>query len=324
MPEIERDMFLFPPEDMIWEEAPHISPSGINAFCGCRRNAWFHYIVSIMLKSGKASLEQGNIWHKGLEGLYTKKTRKAGVLAISRAIKKSVASGFSAFKTPTDIAIQHATLKGMFKGYYKAFGKKDLRKWEIVGVEVPYCERNWLGSGIDFVGIIDLIIYIKSGPSKGFWVVEHKSTTNLKYHTAEVVKHKVQTMAYVYAGRKFLGHKIRGIIWNATAKPGKRLKKNQTVQEYCKELEEDYPARPDFYFARHQMLIPKKRIEEWEEDMFMIMHDVALCHEYPGDKTLWYKSREQCDSYGGCDFAPLCYRGIKRSTTMLYRKIERS
>ncbi len=323
MPEIKRDMLIIPELDREYAQLPHTSPSGIDAFTSCRRNAFYHYIAQIILKSGKLSLTLGTIWHEILAAFYNSGKKKTGIRAISKEVHKSVATGFSPFRTPTDIAVNMAMMKGMFLGYHAHFGKTDYKNWEIVGVEVPFLKRNWMGTGIDLVGIIDLIIRIKTGLSKGLWVVEHKSTTNLKYHTAEVVRHKVQTMAYVHAGRKILGHKIRGIIWNAIAKPGKRLKRNQTVEEYCQELKEDYPARPDFYFLRHQFLITKKKVDEWETDMLMILNDLALCHEYPSDRAHWYKNRAQCDMYGGCDFAPLCYRGEKRSTIRLYKRIKR-
>lgn len=299
----------------------HTSPSSLGTFLCCRRKAYFHSVRRLTLKSPRLSLEIGNIWHKGMYVLYgggsIKKTKKA----IIAAINESVATGFSAMATPAAIAMNRAMLTGMIGGYAKKYGKRDLKAWKIHQREVKIVIPKIFGSAIDFIGIIDAIVEIKAGPNKGIWILEHKTTKDLSYYTVEAIKKAIQTLAYIYTARKFLGLKPKGIIWNAVRKPSKRLKKNQTVDEYCTEIEEDYIARPAFYFYRQELRVNRSSVDEWVEEAHQQIMDLEICYTNKDNIAIWYKNTSLCDMYGGCEFAPLCYRGDKRSTLSLFRPI---
>ncbi len=302
---------------------PHASPTGMGSFISCRRKAWYHRIRKLTMKSPKTAQEVGGLWHKMLEAWYTWQKVSIVTKTLNLEMKSNIEEGFSSFEQPTNRAIAKATLKGMFKGYQKVYGRRDLKIWKFRKAEHEFRINNFLGSGLAFVGIVDGLIEKRKRGSKGIYVLENKTTKDLSYTTVDSIKSSHQTLSYIYCMYLILGVKPKGIIWNAIRKPSKRLKKNQTVDDYCKELEEDYPARPDFYFFRQELIIPWKRIELWLEEVKHILNDMQICYAKPNDKALWYKNTELCGMYGGCEFAPLCFRGEKRSTLALYRPIVR-
>ncbi len=300
---------------------PSMSPSTIDTFLSCRRKAWYHKIRRITLKTPKLALELGSLWHKILDSWYTWGKKEAALKVIRIEIRKNIREGFSAFSSPTSASIATATLKGMFLGYLERYGKKDLKIWKWRKGEHEFTIDKFLGTSLTFQGIIDGVIEIKKGKTKGLWVIEHKTTKDLSYTTVDSIKVSNQTLGYIYAVQKLLGVKPKGIIWNAIRKPSKRLKKNQTINEYCTELEEDYIARPDFYFFRQQLFINKSAIATWLEEKEQVALDMGFCYDNPEEKKIWYKNTDICGMYGGCEFAPLCFRGEKRSTLLLYHPI---
>lgn len=305
------------------EEALHTSPSGINSFLSCRRKTYFHTIRQLTIKQGRLSLEIGTIWHTALEALYSWKSIGAAKKALVKAIQKCFTSGESAINTPASVNITHHMMMGMLLGYWDKFGKKDLKRWNFIAHEQKFRLPNFLNTCIDFVGIIDGIVEIKSGPNKGLWILEHKTTKDLAYYTLEGIKKSNQALSYIHAATELIGKKPRGIIWNAVRKPSKRQKKNQTPEEFAQELREDYQARPSFYFYRDEIKINKSTISLWLSEITQVLADMELCYTNPDLTDLWYKNTSICDMYGGCEFMALCNRGEKRSTLALYRTIER-
>ena len=299
----------------------HSSPSSLGTFLCCRRKAYYHSVRRLTLKSPRLSLEIGSIWHKTMECFYGGGSAKKARKTIVTAINESVKTGFSAMATPASIAINRAMLTGMLGGYMQVYGKKDMKVWKFLRREAKIVIPRIFGSGLDFIGIIDGIVEIRTGTNKGIWILEHKTTKDLSYYSVEGIKKAIQTMAYIYGTRMILKLKPKGIIWNAVRKPSKRLKKNQTIPEYCEEIEDDYIARPAFYFYRQMLRINRSAIDEWVEEATHQIMDLEVCYTNKDNKSIWYKNTSLCDMYGGCEFAPLCYRGDKRSTLSLFRPI---
>ena len=305
----------------IAKKAPHTSPSSMSMFLCCRRKAYFHLVRRITIKEPKLSLSLGKLWHAGLETWYTTKDQATAVRAIQKGVMDEAATGFSAFNTPATIAYYRAMLTGMLLGYIEKFGKKDLTTWKWKEAESEFELPNFFNTGITFRGTIDGIIEIPKGPNKGLWVVEHKTTKDLAYYTVEGIKQNIQTLAYLHAARQLFKIQLKGIIWNAVRKPSKRLKKQQTIEDYCKEIKEDYLARPDFYFYRQQLIINSANVEAWTKDVKHIMHDMECCFNHSTSLPHWYKNTAVCDMFGGCEFIPICTRGERRSTMLLYKDI---
>ncbi len=301
---------------------PHGSPSSLGNFLSCRRKAYWHLVRRLTMKKGRLSLEVGTMWHSGLDTWYAKKKIMPARRAIYKEMDKIIATGYSSLDSPWNIAFTRSMLNGMLFGYIDRYGKKDLKTWKWLATEKQFEILNFMGSGISFTGRIDGVIEILRGSNKGIWIVEHKTTKDLSYFSVESIKNSLQTLGYIKAAKEIYGIEPKGIIWNAVRKPSKRLKKNQTNKEYCDEIREDYEARPDFYFYREQLIIPKKSIRAWESEIAMVFLDLAFCFENPDDLDIWYKNTSVCDMYGGCEFCALCNRGEKRSSLALYRKIE--
>ena len=241
----------------------------------CRRAAYYWVIRCITLKRPRFSLENGTIWHNALDVLYSFNSVPAAIKAIEK--------GFADLKItiPTNTAYQinefEAMLKGMIKGYAAQYLKSDLKTWNFLKTEKEFRIKNFLGTGLDFVGRFDAIVYIPKGPLKGIWILESKTTSDLTYYETSSIRMSTQFLGYCYAAKEVTGKKPRGVIWNAIKKPGIRLKKNQTPEAYCKELEEDIPARPEFYFFREHILVTDAAIEMWQREINQVALDLQLC-----------------------------------------------
>jgi len=306
----------------IREGPPHFSPSSMNNFLTCRRLCYWYLVRRLVKKGEKEALEIGLNWGNVMDELYSWEAIEPAVKALKKHYKKMKKKRFMADNTIEDLKVQEAMLTGMMKGYYEVHKEKDFKKWKFIRNELPFDIEDFMNTGLNFTGRLDGVIKINTKSDKGIWILEHKTTKDLRYHSIEGVRMSNQALGYMAAATHLLGEKPRGIIWNVVRKPSIRQKKNQSLKEYCEELVDDYQARPDFYFLRHYVNIKQSHIDQWAEEMTQAALDLHFCLENPTLLQLWYKNTNACANYGGCDYFPLCARGEKRSTLTFYETKE--
>lgn len=95
---------------------------------------------------------------------------------------------------------------------------------------------------------------------------------------------------------------IDRVYYRYIRKPTIRQRQNESVQEFCKRLEDDYQARPEFYFTEIEIVVDQERVTAWERDLWLIAHIIGYSHAH----KLWYRNTSRCAEWGGCVYLPLC------------------
>jgi len=213
-------------------------------------------------------------------------------------------------------------IAAMLNGYYELYGKEDFKTWQVLRSEPMFDLPDFMNSGFNFLGRMDLTIRIKSGKHKGVWCLENKSRGRIDNYRLEHVKIDPQLLGYLSASRQMLGELPRGVIWNVVRKPSIRQKKNQTLQQYRNELKQDYIDRPSFYYYRDFLPVPPKAVDNWESEVTNTLLDFELACEHPEDPDIWYKNPSMCYAFDRCPYLPLCTRGENARTLALFRARE--
>lgn len=287
-----------------------ISQSGLYRFLECRQKAKLA-VDGWVLKRKSHALRFGSIWHSCLEFVYTlpstaKKLlpKPEDIAALRRNLIKEyesnagLASSEEMEDTQLDIEVAIVLLKAYLKRYPDDFKKK---AW--VGVEeevrVPYEGKNLLGF-IDGVYRLD----------KGLWLLETKTKGRIMESMVDMLHFDFQSLYYLHLYLLKHGELPKGILYNITRKPQLKRGASESIEKFCLRLEEDVDVRPEFYFLRYEILIPKDEYEAWVvKELRPILEDYWKWGVEEGCSRS-YKNTTMCETkYGACQFLPICSIG---------------
>ena len=297
----------------------HFSVSSIADFMCCRRRCWYGRIRRLQPKLAPDYYYIGRIWHEALEVLYSWQDYEAAVKQIKRSLKAEAQSPWFTAEQFERMATDRAVLTAMLNGYFEIYGKGDFKTWRVLRSEVIFNLPDFMNSGFGFTGRMDSIVRINKGKHKGIWVLENKTAGSLSNYHLEQAKIDPQLLGYVSAARHIVGEAPRGVIWNLIRKPSIRQKKNQTLQAFRRELQNDYVERPSFYYYRDYLPVSLKAVEAWESEVTNILLDFELACQQLKDPYIWYKNPGFCFHYGRCPYLSLCTRGETTRTLSLFR-----
>lgn len=211
-----------------------------------------------------------------------------------------------------------SALRGMIAAYMK-FHQAD-QKWNIEGVEltvqansddVPHF------NGFTPKAILDALIEVQGK----YWIVEHKFLSRVDSGLIDTLPLNLQVNMYYDLVNRWLKNTgkdgLTGVIFNIVKKPSKRLKKNQTVDAYIKELHDDYLARSGELFVR----IPVILTDKWQSDYKQLVAQTTADIVHSERTQKFKRCITQCTSMGRCSFIDLCVHG--ESAMNGYRKSTR-
>lgn len=98
------------------------------------------------------------------------------------------------------------------------------------------------------------------------------------------------------------GLEVREVFYRWVRKPSIRQRQNESVEQYCERLAEDYATRPDFYAHEEHFV-------RTADDLLRIEHELwtwASQLREAGRMTFLPRNTSMCAEYGGCAFIPLC------------------
>ncbi len=106
-------------------------------------------------------------------------------------------------------------------------------------------------------------------------------------------------------------------------KPGIRVKKNESVEQYLKRLEEDLNERKDWYFVSHRHNFGKQTMANTMNDIEWEVFDMYAKYSYLSMEQLlcpdcWSRNDRACFNYGVCPYFTLC---SNRSRYHLYLRL---
>jgi len=124
-----------------------------------------------------------------------------------------------------------------------------------------------------------------------------------------------QVYGYAYARKLLQKPVLPKCCYCIFRKSQKRIKRNQTIDEFVREIEEDLadPNRTGFYFIFHRFGLGSQTIAEVGYDIEQLASDLLAKHRGMSKKELlnphcWPKQESKCSEYRGCEYLQLCKR----------------
>lgn len=214
---------------------------------------------------------------------------------------------------------------GMLAGYVAHWRGKD--DFEVLHVELPFRVPLVTPAGkasriFDLVGRIDMIVRMPDG---SIWVFEHKTVGVKDPQYLRRLDTDFQIRAYVWAGSRFLGVPIRGVVYNvlrAKLPVEPEVLKNGTISKRANidttlevfeaalartgsnpadyaEIHDRLRNEGNTFFIREAREIPPEDLQRWALEMYAITRDMRR-------SKFVYRNPTACSLYGGCEYRDLC------------------
>ena len=303
-----------------------ISASSGATYRECPRKYELAFLHQLTADGFNAPFFVGDMVHLGLEKFYKREHPKIIVEDVQNALIAKMQGTFIPAEDMDGADKDVSIVIGMLIGYFKHYGPNELALWNpIHGSEFGFrLKFSAHGVEIPFVGKIDMIA--TNSKDGQLWMVEHKTTglsTNeylTKWHMG------MQPHGYVWAGRRLhaagiLPTRPSGCMINVIKKPGIRLKKTETQDQFNLRLTQEYLDNPDKYFAREWIPIGDREIAWFEQQLAewirRMQHDARI--------GFFPQNTDACHShFGACRMFPICFQGERDPGVFQYYRLRES
>lgn len=168
-------------------------------------------------------------------------------------------------------------------------------------------------------GYLDLVA---TDEKDNIWIFDWKTPSRLDSSYIDYVQSNAQLRLYfsVLSKNRNYGKKVKGIYMVAMKKTAKRIKQNQTPEEYYKEILVDYLSGKDFYVDK--IRLGNTEIQQLFDEMEAKADHYTHCLEVFGktkNEAVFYKNSNACDVYGRCDYYPICWEDGYEKNKRIYR-----
>lgn len=140
---------------------------------------------------------------------------------------------------------------------------------------------------------------------------EIKTASKVNQGYLDSLKLDKQINSYCWANRNSKIKHYNKCVYCIFKKPQKRLKKNQTVDEFVEEIAQDCIDRPEMYYVWLQLSLVKQFVDsvgnsiERMAEILKMIYD-GLSKKQLLDPNYWPEMETKCSDYSGCEFLPLC------------------
>lgn len=171
--------------------------------------------------------------------------------------------------------------------------------------------------GVRLKGMIDMYVYSKA--HKGFYVLDHKTTSRIDPQTIQGWDFRLQFMFYCWLGWKMWPKKpVHGFFINAIKKPALRQGKDESLDTFLQRVQTDMLKRPEEYFYRDRMRLKKADLQHFEDTILRpklqrvkMLLDPSIP---PSVKSMLVRNKntDHCLTYGKpCAFLNACKNGLE-------------
>ena len=297
-----------------------VSHSSLADFNKCKRYYKLRHMDLLFPKIKKSALRFGGIFHASVERMYKTGELQSSLSHIEEEISK-VDTTFFGQKDHSDLEWSKTVLVAASKAWFSRFYLSDLEK----GVEVIQLERKYRGLPIynpssGYKSIKATLSFISDMVVRrpdGLYLVEYKTAAKIgDDYIAELdIDHQVST--YIFYLEMKLKEKIQGILYRVLKKPGIRLRKKETPDQFLQRLESKFEGESKDYLIEYPLFRSRGEIKEftkdlWDETQYLLS---AL------RTKRWPRNTQSCVMYGRCEYFPLCKR--QSGAEMMYTKGEK-
>lgn len=263
--------------------------SRLKTYQQCPMREKFRYRDCLVPLGKKEALNIGTAVHRGIE-----------TWSVDEALEALK------FDFPTSTAdaeaqeIIRGTVRAMLNGYYAKFEPFEDHDPEIgfeIGARYPTKSGLRRSNKIKLCGKIDDIATIDGQQ----WIVEYKTASKIDKSYFDRLYVDSQITFYMMAALR-CDFKPVGIIYRVLRKPQIKKRQGETVDAYIERLEQDYLARPEFYFFETKLYRSQNDLMQFEIDTW---REIKQANQN-ADKGYFFRHSHSCSDYGTCPYLPLC------------------
>lgn len=301
-----------------FEHGKELTNSARSTFLNCRKKYEFSYVYGLATRRPSIPFLVGGLFHAALDRCYSNKfvldLDKEKSIADKECEKAASQPGLTPEESDK-VWTQAATVVGLLSGYKRQWLDQDKAKWDVIEAEGAFEVK--LPNGWRYRGKTDLVVRDKK--TKAVRLVEHKTTSRLDAGYVAKLPLDNQILGYIWAkNQEGLG--IKEVVYNVARKPTIRLKQSETLDAFCKRLQDEYLLNAATYFYRETLTFDPADVERFREELFRFSAEIDRCEK---DK-FYYQNTTQCTAYGVCPFMPLCTGGVNDETLGIFRTKERA
>ena len=285
----------------------------------CPRRYFWRRVFNLQSKNLNLAFWYGSVMGEGFESiLLGKKNWKQ----LMKKESNNSLKGYDTSKLFDEINLQYRLIEVILeqaKVQAKQYGMS------LTKSQVPV--RTKLRCGVTYCGTEDGEGVYEGKES----LYEIKTASKVNQGYLDSLKLDKQINSYCWGSRGGKTKHYNKCVYCIFKKPQKRLKKNQTVDEFVEEIAQDCIDRPEMYYAWLQLSLVKPFVDsvgnsiERMAEILKMIYD-GLSKEQLLDPNYWPEMETKCSDYSGCEFLPLClhpnnysmYLRFYTQRTMLY------
>ena len=266
----------------------------------CSRRYFWRRVLNLQSKNLNINFWYGSVLGAGFEAiLLGKKNWKQ----LMRKEHINNLKGYDISKLADELDLQYRLIEAILEQ-----AKEQARQhgMSLTKSQVPV--RHKLKCGVVYCGTED-----GEGTYNGkHSLYEIKTASKVNQAYLDSLKLDKQINSYCWANRNDPNTQNYGqCTYCIFKKPQKRLKKNQTPDEFVEEIAQDCVDRPEMYYEWLQLSLVKQFVDSVGngiERMAEILKDIydKLTVEQLLDPDYWPGMETKCADYSGCEFLPLC------------------
>ena len=285
----------------------------------CWRKYFWRRIKNFQSKNLNMNFYYGSVLGEGFESILLGKKNWKQLMK-----KESIASlkGYDTSKLTEEIDLQYRLIEVILEQ-----AKVQAKEHGMLLTKSQVFVNTKLRCGVTYCGSEDGEGVYEGKNS----LYEIKTASKVNQGYLDSLKLDKQINSYCWANRNSKTKNYSQCTYCIFKKPQKRLKKNQTVDEFVEEIRQDCIDRPEMYYVWLQLSLIKPFVDsvgnsiERMAEILKIIYD-NLTKEQLLDPNYWPEMETKCSDYSGCEFLPLClhpngwemYLMFYKQRTMLY------
>lgn len=274
-----------------------IDASTLARYTTCRRSFEYFAIDGKVSEENRAALNFGSAIHEALSIRFLQEDKKA-LTTIETEQLDHLNQFFLKNPQPLNEWRTHSLAVDIIQRYNSEYLSE---AFEVLGVEQSFALPLAMVCGVPvfWTGKIDAITYWPE--SKSFWIVDHKTTSQLGSTFFEQFKNDQAQIGYVWAATQHLKQTVQGFMVNALYT--------------CKTNPTRSSKKPGEFFSRQKFFVETDRVEEWKENTIHIVEDIFrdASRGYFPMESAWCVGK-----YGRCMYLPVCELTSKSGRLLLH------
>jgi hypothetical protein len=264
-----------------------LSHSSIGTQLACLRRFGYAYEDRLELIARPAALSLGAAFAKAIEH------GDPGIGMQALAAEREVHDQEDQDRLAKDMAVVGGAAKAYLDRYGRDTDPRVSTEYEYL-VRLRNPETGHGSNTFDLHGRADGVI----DHGDFLELIEDKLVGALTAQMVKRVRLDRQVSLESYALWRITGKPVRKIRYRHTRKPSIKQRQNESVDDFCQRVLEDYEARPDFYLHEEttyrdadDLLLIEQELWSWAKQRREAMRD-----------SIWPRNVASCDDYGGCAY----------------------